>query len=87
MLDGIVKDIVSEREARKRDEITPVFEEKSAQKAENSFEEIALPTDEKPKEVGEEPKEIEENSTIRIKVIGVGGAGCNSVSRITKQGI
>lgn len=87
MLDGIVKDVISEKETQKKDDIVPVFEEKSAEKAENPHGEIALPIEEKPKEVIEEPKEIEENSSVRIKVIGVGGAGCNSVSRITKQGI
>lgn len=87
MLDGIVKDVISERETQKKEDIVPVFEEKSAENAENSLEEISLPIEEKPKEVIEEPKEIEENSSIRIKVIGIGGAGCNSVSRITKQGI
>ncbi len=82
MLDGIVKDVLSEKEAAKK-EIAPIFEEKT----ENVSEQLPLPTDEKPREQIEEPNGIEENSSIRISVIGVGGAGCNSVSRITKSGI
>ncbi|MBD3398146.1 cell division protein FtsZ [Candidatus Micrarchaeota archaeon] len=87
MLDGIVKDIVSEKEAQKKREIAPVFEEKPEEKAEENPEDITLPTEEKPSEAEETPKNIEENSSIRIKVVGVGGAGCNSVNRITKHGI
>lgn len=33
------------------------------------------------------PKEVDENSAVRISVVGVGGAGCNAVSRLTKAGI
>ncbi|MEM4272410.1 MAG: cell division protein FtsZ [Candidatus Bilamarchaeaceae archaeon] len=33
------------------------------------------------------PAEIEENSAVRIAVVGVGGAGCNAVSRLTNEGI
>ncbi len=71
MLDGIVKDVISEKESQKSGEIAPVFEEK-----------VTLPYEEKMSSVP-----VEENSSIRISVIGVGGAGCNSVNRITKQGI
>jgi len=83
MLDGIVKDVISEKESQKKDEIAPIFEGKTKKVSEK----IILPTEEKPPTPSEEPKAIEENSSIRISVIGVGGAGCNSVSRITKKGI
>ena len=83
MLDGIVKDVISEKESAKKDEIAPVFEEK----VETNSEGITLPTEEKIEEKAAEPKEVDENSSIRIAVVGVGGAGCNSVNRITKNGI
>ncbi|MFH2107027.1 MAG: cell division protein FtsZ [Candidatus Micrarchaeota archaeon] len=38
-------------------------------------------------EKSEEQKDRGENSDIRIKVIGVGGAGCNCVSRLQNSGI
>ena len=40
-----------------------------------------------PKTVSEQAKEPSENSSIRIAVIGVGGAGCNCVNRLYQSGI
>ncbi|MFP3949725.1 MAG: cell division protein FtsZ [Candidatus Micrarchaeia archaeon] len=74
MLEGIVHDINSE----KKEQIAPVFEEKPKEGKDNK-EELPVKT--------EESKDKEDNSGIRISVIGVGGAGCNCVSRIKKNGI
>ncbi|MBN2122280.1 cell division protein FtsZ [Candidatus Micrarchaeota archaeon] len=92
MLDGIVKDVLSEKSASSSAEKV-----EAAEPAPGDFEEIIRnPLEKKPgfeNPASELPpsfsgkREVEENSSIRISVIGVGGAGCNSVNRIKKNGI
>jgi cell division protein FtsZ len=113
MLDGIVKDVMSEKSAREgaeKKEIHGNSPDSSSQVEASPFGKKPIrkpelgepapsefPSEAKPEAEprGEEPApaeakpegEVEENSSIRISVIGVGGAGCNSVSRMKKGGI
>jgi cell division protein FtsZ len=95
MLDGIVKDVMSEKSAKLAAEKVEGGDPApgaSGEIARNPLEkkpEFENPVSELPAQQAQqgEKKEVDENSSIRISVVGVGGAGCNSVNRIKKNGI
>lgn len=82
MLESIVNKVVSEKEAAGSSAASPCSEKPVSP---------IDPADECPSRPEGAPaaemREAEDNSSVRISVVGVGGAGCNSVSRLTKKGI